>query len=997
MGTLASPFARKLFGALIGTVLLLALGIAWAVRRETEKQITVVSETTFARAETSLASLEQVRRDILRERMAPFVDGVRGQAALEEVARDGAESLVPELDYMRDRSEIRELLLVLHDPDGATLFGAILRAGWVGESVELPSGDPLDLLPLTDEAFEAESGLASGYRRVNDRVFRVESIVAVRRNGDVVGFYTLGSPIAQEDIEEVGRIAGVEVCFLDDDGCLVGTMAATSDLEHLFREAAGSDVGDTGMLGMFEGAAEGRWELLGSDLAGSGGLRLAYAVPLEPVLRPFERVARALGLGVVASVLLAALAAGLLARGMTAPVLRLTSATRRIGEGDFDVRVDIRSRDEIGDLGTAFNGMAEGLALKERYRGVLDKVVAPEVAAELLAGDIRLGGEAREVTVLFGDIRGFTALTGAMEPEHVIEMLNEYMAVLAAEVDRAGGVVDKFVGDEIMAIFGAPVSHGDDADRAVSAARAMQERMAELNADRDARGEPVLGLGIGINTGRAVAGNMGSPDRLNYTVLGRSVNLAARLCSGAEAGEILLGEDTKSALSDATASVESAGVRPFKGFAEPVEVFRAAVGRLASWALLAGVFGSLLGVPGGFGPGLGVEALSAQEWPSIRDRAYWTNASGSVQAGLSGRLELDGYVAGDDGPGLLSGRDLFAPRLRVFGDLFLGDHVQLLVEGRVDRGDVPGTEDLDARIERAYVRVGGGGTLLAFTLGKFPSPVGGYAERHLTTADPFIRPPVPYDQRTVASDRLFPTTLEGFLTWHENPSRFRTVGQPPLWQVPYPWGARLDIGTGDTGIHVSVLNSAPSSVPGVWDLTEKSLRHPHFAVGARTALGAEWRVAAWWARGPWLWLTERPIAGYGDLFDYAQTLLGGQLEWKRGGTLARGELWFDTWEVPFTDGTPFRDVPWSVMLQQDLAPGFYLAGRLGGMRYLEVDVPGRGRDRWDDDTLRAELGAGWRLARNAGLKATVFENWTFGEVEPEPRDGLLAIQLWWEF
>jgi len=220
--------------------------------------------------------------------------------------------------------------------------------------------------------------------------------------------------------------------------------------------------------------------------------------------------------------------------------------------------------------------MTRGLRLKERYRGLLDKVVSREVAEELTKGEVVLGGENRLATVLFADVRGFTALTEGMEPQRVIGLINECMEILSAAVDAEGGVVDQYVGDELMAVFGAPIRREDDALRAVRAGLLMREGMEELNRRRTERGEAPLGVGIGINTGTVVAGNMGSHDRLNYTVLGDAVNLGARLCSGAGRGDLLVTEATLAACGAGREEIEAEalGGQSFKGFSSDVQVYR---------------------------------------------------------------------------------------------------------------------------------------------------------------------------------------------------------------------------------------------------------------------------------------------------------------------------------------------------------------------------------------------------------------------------------------
>jgi adenylate cyclase len=226
----------------------------------------------------------------------------------------------------------------------------------------------------------------------------------------------------------------------------------------------------------------------------------------------------------------------------------------------------------MGTLADAFNDMTRGLLLRERYRSVLNKVVSQDVATELLKGDVELGGENRLVTVLFADIRGFTALTEGMEPQQVIGLLNECMECLSRAIDAEGGVVDKFIGDEVMAVFGAPVTQEDHARRAVAAALHMRAEMARLNQTRQGRGERPLGVGVGINSGIAVAGNMGSTNRLNYTVVGDAVNLASRLAGQARAGEILISEATLR-LGGEGIHAPLLGGRALKGFSSEVQVY----------------------------------------------------------------------------------------------------------------------------------------------------------------------------------------------------------------------------------------------------------------------------------------------------------------------------------------------------------------------------------------------------------------------------------------
>lgn len=225
----------------------------------------------------------------------------------------------------------------------------------------------------------------------------------------------------------------------------------------------------------------------------------------------------------------------LLALFISTPIKKLVKAMQIVAKGDLGQSVRIKRRDEIGLLGASFNVMTEGLREKEKIRSTFNKFVSAEVAEEVLKteGAMTLGGEYKEVTMFFSDIRNFTGMSEKIQPHQVISFLNEYLSIMTDIIIKYKGVIDKYVGDEIMALWGAPIKRDNDVELCIRSAIEQMKALAELNKVRVARGEIEIQIGMGINTGQVISGSMGSEKRLDYTVIGDNVNLASRLCSNA--------------------------------------------------------------------------------------------------------------------------------------------------------------------------------------------------------------------------------------------------------------------------------------------------------------------------------------------------------------------------------------------------------------------------------------------------------------------------------
>jgi class 3 adenylate cyclase len=292
------------------------------------------------------------------------------------------------------------------------------------------------------------------------------------------------------------------------------------------------------------------------------------------------------------SILLASLGGGLgalvvgvlFARYLTRPITALTTGVARVAAGDLSQSLPVRSRDELGRLTRAFNEMLEGLRQRDFIRNTFGRYVSPEVARAVLESPegLRLGGEKRQVSVLMSDLRGYTQFAERGDPAWVMEVLNGYLARMTDVVIAHGGTVNEFIGDAVFAIFGAPIAHPDHAERAAAAAIAMQTAMVEINEAHVARGLPRFEMGIGINTGEAVVGNIGSEQRAKYTVVGNAVNVAARVESSTVGGQIFVSAATYAEIRE-LAEVTGPVPVQVKGVSEPLLLYelRAIGGRFA--------------------------------------------------------------------------------------------------------------------------------------------------------------------------------------------------------------------------------------------------------------------------------------------------------------------------------------------------------------------------------------------------------------------------------
>ena len=267
-----------------------------------------------------------------------------------------------------------------------------------------------------------------------------------------------------------------------------------------------------------------------------------------------------------------------LTKKMTKSIIALADAALKIKEGKWKEvnipEVNFGKNNEIQKLCLSFKDMARGLEEKEKVKSILNKIVSPDIAREILQKEVHLGGEEKSITLFFADVRHFTHITQHMPPHEVIELVNECMTKIAYVIDNHHGVIDKYIGDGVMVLFGAPIAREDSALQAIQSALECRAKLDEWNKERKALQKMSVEIGIGIHTGKVILGNMGAESRLNYTAIGSNVNLASRLCSAAKGREILISAETAQEAHVAEQFViESRGKMELKGFDEPKQVY----------------------------------------------------------------------------------------------------------------------------------------------------------------------------------------------------------------------------------------------------------------------------------------------------------------------------------------------------------------------------------------------------------------------------------------
>lgn len=229
------------------------------------------------------------------------------------------------------------------------------------------------------------------------------------------------------------------------------------------------------------------------------------------------------------SVIMSILSSGYFKRQMGQPLILLEQSMDKVKTGDFQVSLPVEQKDEVGNVFAGFNEMTKGLKEREQIKDAFGKFVSPHIRDEILKGNMELGGQKKEASVLFCDIRKFTTISEKLSAAEVVDLLNSYFNEMVQPIFKNGGVLDKFIGDALMAVFGVPGHDPKHAENALKTALTMLKKLESFNEIRKMSGQEPIEIGIGLNSGELIAGNIGSSERMEYTVIGDTVNIASRL------------------------------------------------------------------------------------------------------------------------------------------------------------------------------------------------------------------------------------------------------------------------------------------------------------------------------------------------------------------------------------------------------------------------------------------------------------------------------------
>lgn len=427
----------------------------------------------------------------------------------------------------------------------------------VASSQKDRTGQQIEELSPLREALESEEP-AAGIAELDGQLFQLVAVPVFAP--DVIGFLLLGEAVDDRLAGRLKAATGTDVSFLTKDRVFASSWPTQKRGQHIPAPFPAKDK-------RFQSLAVPVKSNLQQPLFAL--MQRSYAEALAP-LRALQQ--RILVIGTAG--LLGALLIGMgLAGGIIAPLQGLVAGMREVLRGNLRYRSPIERPDELGFIAKSFNEMIDGLEERELIRDTFGRFVSHDVAEAVLTGRVPLQGERRDISILFQDIRGFTSLSERLDPAVLLRLLNQFFTEVVAAVEAEGGVVKQFLGDGVMALFGAPQPHPDHAARAVRAALGIVSRLKGLNETLQEQGIGPLEIGVGIHSGTVVAGLIGPDNRVEYGVVGDAVNLASRVeaLTREMQATILVSSDITAQLGPAFELGRTATTL-VKGKSQPVEV-----------------------------------------------------------------------------------------------------------------------------------------------------------------------------------------------------------------------------------------------------------------------------------------------------------------------------------------------------------------------------------------------------------------------------------------
>lgn len=517
------PFRYKLTLLINTIVLVLLSGTFLILQHQIENNAVTNIKNNLKSTKAMISRLLEDRQTRLQE----IARGIGGAELIRIILTD------PTLDQITRDNIVEEEILPdypqLNLLGVADIDGMILALNQVRQS--------LSRVLSSQDFFQAglEGEIGSGFLIDEDNLMQIMALPITIGDIDVeeiLGILVVGIILSQEDLERIKALSEADLMFLREDSIFLSTEVQLINGQPLSTEALSvfcdtSEVSDgepevvsiKNERFLYSKVSDQREEAPPYIVAKSLDQQLTFVRKIRQFMIQFGIA------GLVAGVLVGYL----FALEISHPIKSLRTAAEEVDRGNFHYQVNIQSRDEFSQLGNSFNQMIQGLNEKERIRGVMNKVVSKEIADEILKSDLQLGGEEKTATILFSDIRGFTTFSEALKPGELLELLNKYFTRINAVIDVHRGNIDKYIGDAVMALFGAPLAHEDDPKNAVLAAIDMIDALKEFNYTLEQELGKTIDIGIGINTGLLIAGLMGASTRMEYTVMGDVVNLASRL------------------------------------------------------------------------------------------------------------------------------------------------------------------------------------------------------------------------------------------------------------------------------------------------------------------------------------------------------------------------------------------------------------------------------------------------------------------------------------